>query len=170
MHAAVLEYDGRAYAFTTSSGTGKSTHLLLWHRTLGNAVQAVNGDKPLLYASDAEVMACGTPWSGKEGWQRNVCVPLGGLCFISRGEKDVCRRIEPADVLERALRQLYVPSDASAAFSRWSFLMCCCGAFRSTSFPGTMEPTAVRASFEAMTGQDFDACLVNNGERNSHED
>ena len=92
MHAAVLEYDGRAYAFTASSGTGKSTHLLLWHRTLGNAVQAVNGDKPLLYASDAEVMACGTPWSGKEGWQRNVCVPLGGLCFISRGEKDVCRR------------------------------------------------------------------------------
>lgn len=66
MHAAVLEYDGRAYAFAASSGTGKSTHLLLWHRTLGNAVQTVNGDKPLLYASDAEVMACGTPWSGKE--------------------------------------------------------------------------------------------------------
>lgn len=26
MHAAVLEYDGHAYAFTASSGTGKSTH------------------------------------------------------------------------------------------------------------------------------------------------
>lgn len=170
MHAAVLEYDGRAYAFTASSGTGKSTHLQLWRRTLGNAVQAVNGDKPLLYASDAEVMACGTPWSGKEGWQRNVCVPLGGLCFISRGEKDVCRRIEPADVLERALRQLYVPSDASAAVLTVEFLDVLLRRVPVYELFCTMEPTAVRASFEAMTGQDFDACLVNNDERNSHED
>ena len=67
MHAAVLEYDGRAYAFTASSGTGKSTHLQLWHRTLGNAVQVVNGDKPLLYASDAGVMACGSGRSQTSG-------------------------------------------------------------------------------------------------------
>ena len=131
MHAAVLEYDGRAYAFTASSGTGKSTHLQLWRRTLGNAVQAVNGDKPLLYASDAEVMACGTPWSGKEGWQRNVCVPLGGLCFISRGEKDVCRRMS----LSVRLGSSTFPRMLPPQFSRWSFLMCCCVAFRSTSFP-----------------------------------
>ena len=36
MHAAVLEYDGRAYAFTASSGTGKSTHLLLWPNRRSN--------------------------------------------------------------------------------------------------------------------------------------
>lgn len=115
-------------------------------------------------------MACGTPWSGKEGWQRNACVPLGGLCFISRGEKDVCRRIEPADVLERALRQLYVPSDASAAVLTLEFLDALLRRVPVYELSCTMEPTAVRASFEAMTGQDFDVRLINNDERNSHED
>lgn len=170
MHAAVLEYGGRAYAFTAPSGTGKSTHLRLWRRTLGGAVQAVNGDKPLLFASETEVVACGTPWSGKEGWQRNVCVPLGGLCFISRGEKDVCRRVEPADVLERALKQIYVPLDASAVALTLEFLDVLMRRVPVYELECTMEPTAVRASFEAMTGQDFDACLVNDDERNSHED
>lgn len=170
MHAAVLEYDGRAYAFTTSSGTGKSTHLLLWHRTLGNAVQAVNGDKPLLYASDAEVMAAAPRGLVRRAGSATSAFHLAVSVSSRAARRTSAGASSRQTSLSVRLGSSTFPRMLPPQFSRWSFLMCCCGAFRSTSFPGTMEPIAVRASFEAMTGQDFDACLVNNGERNSHED
>ena len=42
-HAAVVEYDGLAYAFMAPSGTGKSTHIKLWIDTLGPAATVING-------------------------------------------------------------------------------------------------------------------------------
>ncbi len=35
-HSCVVEYEGRAFAFTARSGTGKSTHARLWMRYLGD--------------------------------------------------------------------------------------------------------------------------------------
>lgn len=35
-HSCVVEYEGRAFAFTARSGTGKSTHTRLWMRYLGD--------------------------------------------------------------------------------------------------------------------------------------
>ena len=48
MHGAVLSWRGKGYMFTAPSGTGKSTHLALWKKYLGDEVEIVNGDKPLL--------------------------------------------------------------------------------------------------------------------------
>lgn len=135
MHAAVLEFDGRAYAFAASSGTGKSTHLRLWHRTLGNAVQAVNGDKPLLYASDTEVMACGTPClvrragSATSAFHLAVSVSSRAARRTSAGASS--RRMSLSVRLGSSTFPRMLPPQPS----RWSFLMCCCSAFRSTSFP-----------------------------------
>ena len=48
LHAAVVSYAGRGYAFAAKSGTGKSTHVVQWMRALGDRVTVVNGDKPIL--------------------------------------------------------------------------------------------------------------------------
>ena len=45
MHGAVLSWRGKGYMFTAPSGTGKSTHLALWKKYLGDEVEIVNGDK-----------------------------------------------------------------------------------------------------------------------------
>ena len=82
LHAAVLVTDGRAYAFTAKSGTGKSTHLKLWMDMLGDRAFVLNGDKPLmLLGEDGQVWIYGSPWCGKEGWNRNTSAPLGALCL-----------------------------------------------------------------------------------------
>ncbi|MBT1173184.1 hypothetical protein JS528_07430 [Bifidobacterium sp. MA2] len=89
-HGATIEVDGRAYIFTAPSGTGKSTHIRLWRRVFGDRVAIINGDKPILRierdssGGAPRVVAYGTPWAGKEGWQRNVSAPLGGICVVER--------------------------------------------------------------------------------------
>lgn len=69
-HSCVVEYEGRAFAFTARSGTGKSTHARLWMRYLGDqGAKILCGDKPFLYVPECgEPMVYGCPWTGKEGW------------------------------------------------------------------------------------------------------
>lgn len=165
MHAAALAYGGRAFAFTAPSGTGKTTHLRLWKAAFGDAAQVVNGDKPLLRVDDSAasgtptVTAFGTPWCGKEGWQANTSAPLCGLCFLERGEKDSCERVQAADALAAAMRQVFMPRDPESAFLTLGFLDILLNNVPVYRLRCTMGQSAVRASFEAMTGLSFDDCL-----------
>ena len=121
-HGAVIEYEGKAYAFTAKSGTGKNTHITYWRKSFGDAVKAVNGDKPILRFIDGALCACGTPWAGKERLQRNVCVPLGGICFLSRGEENSVSPISAGDALEKMLSQVYLPRKRTSAAKALSVL------------------------------------------------
>lgn len=104
LHAAVIEYKGRGYAFAASSGIGKSTHVRLWREVFGESVHVINGDKPFLKALPAEdgsvqILAYGTPWCGKEGLQRKTSVPLAGLCFLERGSENAIRPCGEAEAV-----------------------------------------------------------------------
>ena len=66
MHAAVVAVDGVAYIFTAPSGTGKTTHTMLWKKHFGDRAVIVNGDKPLIRLQGGKVYVCSTPWKGKE--------------------------------------------------------------------------------------------------------
>jgi hypothetical protein len=82
-HGVVIAYDrDDGYMFTAVSGTGKSTHARLWKKYLKDAVEVVNGDKPIIAVENKEAIAYGTPWAGKEGWQKNRGVRLKGICII----------------------------------------------------------------------------------------
>lgn len=113
LHAAVIEVDGRAYAFSAPSGTGKSTHIALWRRLLGERVQIVNGDKPILRYRDGHFIAYGTPWCGKEGWQRNASAPLAAICFLERSEENRIRRLTSAEAIDHVFHQLLRPKTAA---------------------------------------------------------
>ena len=171
VHAAVVEYDGLAYAFMAPSGTGKSTHIKLWMDTLGPDATVINGDKPILRLDktpegEPQIVACGSPWAGKEGWQTNTSAPLAGLCFLTRGTTDACQRISPTEALDSAMRQIYMPSDPVSAIRTLDFVDVLLQSVPLYRLSCTMKKTAVKASFEAMTGRDFESCAK--GDR--HED
>lgn len=109
MHAAVIAVDGEAYAFTAPSGTGKSTHIKLWMDAFGDRVELVNGDKPILHVQDSAVYACGTPWSGKEGYDSDIKRKLKAICFLHRGTENEIHRIDTAEVLRGLFDQLLRP-------------------------------------------------------------
>lgn len=71
--------------------SGKSTHIALWRKYPGEQVKTINGDKPILWATEKETCVYDTPWAGKERWETNTGVPLRKICeFFCRRAWQVC--------------------------------------------------------------------------------
>ena len=137
MHSSVVEVDGGAYAFAAESGTGKSTHTRYWKEVLGDRLTVINGDKPILRAknpgrkyevgsrrceggrggdpsaalSSDTLLAYGTPWCGKEGWNTNTCAPLKALCLLERGEKNEIFPIDAFEHLGELMGHFHLPGN-----------------------------------------------------------
>lgn len=112
LHASAVELGGRAFAFSAKSGTGKSTHAAHWCRELGALI--VNDDKPAVRRIHGTFCACGTPFSGKHDASRAVCVPLGGVVLLKRGEQNAVRRLETNEALWMLLNQTLRPKEKTA--------------------------------------------------------
>ena len=119
LHAAVVELDGRGYAFSARRGTGKSTHTELWQtRFQGHAgdrykATVINGDKPLIRrAPDGRFWAYGTPWMGKEGKGVNRRCPLNAICFLEQGPENRVTVTATADAAARIMEATVLPPDA----------------------------------------------------------
>ncbi len=112
LHAAVVELDGKAYAFSAASGTGKSTHVALWLKVFGERARVINGDKPIFRFINGKLMAFGTPWCGKEGLACNAASPLEAICFLERSAENSIREIDDADAVRRLFSQILLPKEA----------------------------------------------------------
>lgn len=155
MHGAVVGLRDAACLFTAPSRTGKTTHARLWVENCPDAY-FVNGDKPFVrFQADGAILACGSPWAGKENLYTNVMVPLKAIILMERAEDN---RIEPvsfAQAFPRLLQQVYRPNDAekmrktlqlmqrlSHAVSFWRFQ---CNNFKDDCFP---------VAYRALVGQE----------------
>ncbi len=112
LHSSAISLDGEAYLFSAPSGVGKSTHIKLWQKVFGKErTFVINDDKPAIIERDGAFFACGTPWSGKYDISRNVSVPLRGIAFLERGEKNEVTRIAPSEALVLFMEQTLRPVD-----------------------------------------------------------
>lgn len=105
LHSSAVELDGRAYLFSGPSGMGKSTHTRLWQQIFGSAAQIFNDDKPALRCIDGKWYAYGTPWCGKDGINQNKKVPLGGICFLKRGDTNKIRQMSAVEAIPKIIGQ-----------------------------------------------------------------
>ena len=108
-HGAVLEYNNKGFIFTAPSGTGKTTHIRLWKKFLGDKVSIVNGDKPILHIEKDGVIAYATPYAGKEKYQNHSSVQLCGICIIKRGKENRIEKVKAGDYLTEIITQMYMP-------------------------------------------------------------
>ena len=123
MHCAVIEYEGKGYAFAAKSGTGKSTHISLWKKRFGKDVNIVNGDKPIMrFLEDGKLYAYGTPWCGKEGFQANTSAPLHAICFLERAPENTIRKIKADEAVMRIFHQILSPEDIETVDSLFPLL------------------------------------------------
>lgn len=105
MHASAVVVDGKAYLFSGPSGVGKSTHVQNWLRFFGEKAYILNDDKPALRLVDGVWYAYGTPWCGKDGINRNSRVPVAGVCFLKKAEKNTIRTMDSSEAVMRILGQ-----------------------------------------------------------------
>lgn len=110
MHGAVVARGKESFMFTGPSGTGKTTHIKKWLE-YGEDTYVVNGDKPLLKILENEVVACGTPWCGKEQMSTNTMVPLKAIILMERCEYNHIERITFDKAYTFLIKQIYLPND-----------------------------------------------------------
>jgi hypothetical protein len=154
LHAAVIEVDGKAYAFSAPSGTGKSTHIKLWKKAFGDDVQIINGDKPLIRMIDGTLYAYGTPWCGKEGYNRNAKAPLEAICFISRAKENSIERIDPKTALPKIFTQLLMPDNEGQTDAFFRMLNYIFDNVKFFSLGCNMDIEAAKVAYEGMKAND----------------
>lgn len=158
-HGVAMTFCNQCYLISAPSGTGKSTHAALWKKYLGgDRVTIINGDKPFIRCTENDFLVYGTPWCGKEGIQVNTCAKLAGIIFLDRGKECSIRIADERDAVNRLFRQLHMTHmgavhilkvcDAIIKYVPCYNLVC------------DISPDAVRTSFEAVTGMDFDKFVL----------
>ena len=161
LHASILEYDGAAYAFLGRSGTGKSTHTTLWLKYVSGS-SILNGDKPILEASDGFFLAYGTPWRGKEGWGGKGFAPLKGLCFLEQAKENSIRKLTSAEVTARLFTQLLIPTEEDCAVATLELADKLITQTPAYLLQCDISEEAVKHSYEALTGKAYPQPKTNN--------
>lgn len=106
IHASLVRHEGYGYAFIAKSGTGKSTQVSNWLRTIPDC-DLMNDDNPIIRVYDeprstdnglqSRVVIFGSPWSGKTPCYRKVSAPLGAITRIDRAPENSVERLRPLD-------------------------------------------------------------------------
>lgn len=156
MHSAVIDVDGKAYAFTAKSGTGKSTHICLWKKLLGDKVIVVNGDKPILRFIDDELYVYGTPWCGKEGWNTNMRSTMKGLCFLERAEQNSVVPFDKSIAAERIMHQILIPSEPIDAMATLELMDRMLTKIDIWLLGCNMDIEAAKIAYETMSGEKYE--------------
>ena len=161
IHGAAITLDDTAYLFTAPSGTGKSTHIRLWRKHLGDRVDIVNGDKPFVSldcdeSGKLQPRIYGTPWAGKERWQKNRNAPLGGICFLCRGKENKIRKLAPSECLTMLFNQVYLPKDTHTAQLTLALIDQLIQSIPLYLLECDISEDAVKCSFEGMTGLKYE--------------
>ena len=105
LHAASVELNGEAFAFSAPSGVGKSTRAEAWIKELN--AKLINGDRPLIDVRQGELY--GVPWDGKEHCFRNVHYPLRVICEVRRSASVYIRKMTFTQRRKLLLQQCFLP-------------------------------------------------------------
>lgn len=154
LHAAVIEVDGRAYALSAPSGTGKSTHVALWKRHFGDQARIVNGDKPFLRRIDGTWFACASPWVGKENWQTKEDVPLDAICFLEQGSTNAIRPVDEKEETDRLVFQLDPPEDPKRTEAWLNLIGKLIKEVPCSLLTCTISSDAVKLAYQTLSGKD----------------
>lgn len=153
LHASAVMLDNEAYLFSAPSGTGKSTHTSLWLKEFKNA-RILNDDKPAIKIENGIPFVYGTPWSGKTNLNINTKVPLKGICFLSRGEKNEIRRASIDEAISNLLDQTVRPPLTQAMDSMLNTIEEIVNTAGIYMMKCNMEPEAAQISYKAMSGKE----------------
>ncbi len=109
IHASSIAWRNKGLLFTAPSGTGKSTHVRLWEKYMGNEVTVVNDDTPAIRFSGETPMLCGTPWSGSSDKFANLQVPVGAIIILQQAPTDNIRKLTPVEALPMLMPRVFLP-------------------------------------------------------------
>lgn len=91
LHSVSILYKDKAWLFSGSSGTGKSTHAALWQEYLD--VPTINGDLNLLAFKEGTPVIHGIPWCGTSEIFDTNTHELGGIVLLKQAPRDYIKEL-----------------------------------------------------------------------------
>ncbi len=152
MHGAAIAKDGYSYLFTAPSGVGKTTRVNLWKEEYPDSI-ILNGDKPIIKVTESEVLACGSPWCGKEGINANIMVPLRAIFLLERSNEDSIEEIGFGEALAFLLKQTYMPPQAEALHDTFLLLKALANRVKIYRFYSTPTRNAIRLAYKVTQNE-----------------
>ena len=157
LHSSSVIVDGKAYLFSASCGTGKSTHVSIWRQVLGDeCVRVLNDDKPALRLENGIWYAYGTPWSGKTGQNLNLKAPVAGIALIERGENNEIYPISGREVVVAIYKQTNKVESPELRIKLLELLDKLITQVPIWKLKCNMDPEAAVVAYEAMSGQKYE--------------
>ena len=151
LHSSTVVVDGKAYSFSASCGTGKSTHAGLWLKYLGEKAYIINDDKAAYRKTDGKYYVYGTPFSGKNDLNVNAKAELKAICFIERAEENSIERISPDDAVPLIISQTVRPSSPQRMIMMCDFIDMLIAEIPIYRLKCNMELDAARLSYETLS-------------------
>lgn len=152
MHGSVVADAENAYMIIAPSGVGKTTRAKLWIEEYPD-FYIINGDKPLIQITETKAIACGTPWSGKEGLNTNAMVPLRAILLLERadnGEKSMIEEVTIGKAFPTLLNQTYFTTDVEVMRKTIQLLKALEGKVKFYKFRSTPSPEAIQLAYETV--------------------
>ncbi len=149
-HSCFIEVDGRGIAFSARSGTGKTTHMGLWQKMLGERMKIVNGDKPIVRFLDGVPYGYGTPWRGKEGLGGKERAPLTDICIIERAAENETLPVSPEEGMLLLVQQIYMPKTSEGIAKTMDIISRLTEKCRFWRIRCNMEPDAALTAYNAI--------------------
>ena len=157
-HGAVIEYNNKGYIFTAPSGTGKTTHIRLWKKYVGeDRVEVVNGDKPILHVTENGVTAYALPYAGKEGYQNHSKTEVRAICLLKQAKENRIYRLKSSECLSDIMAQIYRPYNTEALIKTLDLLDLLLKDVPVYRLECDISKEAVKTSFEELTGEVFNS-------------
>ena len=152
-HSCAFKADGKGIALTARSGTGKTTHMMLWKEMLGEKFNIVNGDKPIIRLYDDGLYMYGSPWAGKENLYANIKARLTDICLISRSETNCVEKLSKQEGIDILMQQIYMPYDISARLKTLELITKIVEKVNFWQINCNMEPEAAEVAYNTIFGK-----------------
>ncbi len=110
LHAAFIEYCGRAILFIAPSGVGKTTQAKLWERLFDARV--INGDRAAIQLDGDRVLAHSVPIAGTSGECHNESFAVAAIVALSQADDNTLLRL--------SARRACAALAHNAIFNKWS--------------------------------------------------
>ena len=152
MHGVAIGMGNDAYIFTAPSGVGKTTRANLWLECYPESF-IINGDKPLIKMDGENVIACGTPWCGKEGINTNTMLPLRSVFFVERTEDkepDSIQEISKGKAFTLLLKQAYFPVQSEGRHKVLELVKAMTEKVKFYRFRSSPSMEAIRLAYETI--------------------
>lgn len=148
MHGVIVSDGVFSYIFIAPSGVGKTTRARLFVKTHPDAF-ILNGDKPLIRVESNRVVACGSPWNGKEGYGVNDEIPLKAIFLLERADETQLTELTIGEAFDDILRQTYIPSNTENIIKTIQIIKAMEGKVRLYRFRSTPTEESVDAAWHA---------------------